>query len=95
MPTQVEKMRAGLANLNHCAVTFLSRAAINLSSYDIYNDPLLDIRRIVIKVSVMKPKARQVVRTCKQHVDISTVPAILSVVGFDKCFNSGCVAHVG
>ena len=27
-------MRAGLANLNHCAVPFLSRAAVNLSWYD-------------------------------------------------------------
>ena len=32
--TQVEKMRAELANLNHCAVPFLSRAAVNLSWYD-------------------------------------------------------------
>ena len=28
------KMRAELANLNHCAVLFLSRAAVNLSWYD-------------------------------------------------------------
>ena len=35
VPTQVEKMRAKLANLNHCAVPFLSRAAVNLSWYDI------------------------------------------------------------
>ena len=27
-------MRAELANLNHCAVPFLSRAAVNLSWYD-------------------------------------------------------------
>ena len=27
VPTQVEKMREELANLNHCAVPFLSRAA--------------------------------------------------------------------
>ena len=27
-------MRAELANLNHCAVSFLSRAAVNLSWYD-------------------------------------------------------------
>ena len=32
--TQVEKMRAELPNLNHCAVPFLSRAAVNLSWYD-------------------------------------------------------------
>ena len=31
--TQVEKMRAELANLNHCAVLFLSRTAVNLSWY--------------------------------------------------------------
>ena len=34
LPTQVEKMRTELANLNHCAVLFLSRAATNLSWYD-------------------------------------------------------------
>ena len=44
VPTQIEKMlfhlfffsiiRAELANLNHCAVPFLSRAAVNLSWYD-------------------------------------------------------------
>ena len=34
VPTQVEKMRAELASLNHCAVPFLSRAAVNLSWYD-------------------------------------------------------------
>ena len=28
-------MRAELANLSHCAVTFLSRAVVNLSWYDI------------------------------------------------------------
>ena len=28
-------MRAELANLNHCAVPFLSRVAVNLSWYDI------------------------------------------------------------
>ena len=28
------KMRAELANHNHCAVPFLSRAAVNLSCYD-------------------------------------------------------------
>ena len=28
-------MRAELASLNHCAVPFLSRAAVNLSWYDI------------------------------------------------------------
>ena len=28
------KMRAGLANINHCAVPFLRRAAVNLSWYD-------------------------------------------------------------
>ena len=27
-------MRAELANINHCAVPFLSRAAVNLSWYD-------------------------------------------------------------
>ena len=27
-------MRAKLANLNHCAVSFLSRAAVNLSWYE-------------------------------------------------------------
>ena len=32
--TQAEKMRAELANLNHCAVLFLSRATVNLSWYD-------------------------------------------------------------
>ena len=34
VPTQVEEMRAESANLNHCAVPFLSRAAVNLSWYD-------------------------------------------------------------
>ena len=33
VPTQVEKRREELANLNHCAVRFLSRPA-NLSWYD-------------------------------------------------------------
>ena len=33
VPTQVEKIRAELANLNHCAVPFLSRAAVNLCRY--------------------------------------------------------------
>ena len=33
VPTQVEKMRAKLANLNNCAVPFLSRAAVNLCWY--------------------------------------------------------------
>ena len=31
---QLIKMRSGLANLNHYAVPFLSRAAVNLSWYD-------------------------------------------------------------
>ena len=31
----LKKMRAELANHNHCAVPFLSRAAVNLSWYDI------------------------------------------------------------
>ena len=31
VPTQVVKMHAELANLNHCVVLFLSRAAVNLS----------------------------------------------------------------
>ena len=35
VPTQVDKNAAELANLNHCAVPFLSRAAFNLSWYDI------------------------------------------------------------
>ena len=30
VPTQVDRMRAELANLNHCAVSFLSHAAVNL-----------------------------------------------------------------
>ena len=30
-------MRAELANLNHCAVLFLSRTAVNLSWYDSMN----------------------------------------------------------
>ena len=34
VPTQVEKMRTDLANLNNCAVPFLSRAAVNFSWYD-------------------------------------------------------------
>ena len=34
VPTQPEKMRAELPNLNHCAVPFLSRAAVNLSWYN-------------------------------------------------------------
>ena len=34
VPTHVEKMRAELANLNHCAVPLLRRAAVNLSWYD-------------------------------------------------------------
>ena len=34
VPTQVDKMRARLPNLNHCAVLFLSRAVVNLSWYD-------------------------------------------------------------
>ena len=34
VPTKVEKMRAKLANLNPCAVSFLSRAAVNVSWYD-------------------------------------------------------------
>ena len=33
LPTQVDKMRAELANLNDCAVPFLSRAAANLCWY--------------------------------------------------------------
>ena len=33
VPTQVIKMRAELANLNDCAVPFLSRAAVNLWWY--------------------------------------------------------------
>ena len=43
-------MRAELANLNHCAVTFLSRAAVNLSRYDsitIYNILLEFIYRML------------------------------------------------
>ena len=34
VPIELEKMRAELANLNHCAVPFLNRAAVNLSWYD-------------------------------------------------------------
>ena len=34
VPTQVEKMCTKLANLNPCAVPFLSSAAVNLSWYD-------------------------------------------------------------
>ena len=32
-PTAVEKMRTELANINHCAVLFLSRAAVNVCWY--------------------------------------------------------------
>ena len=32
---KLKKMRAELANLNHCAVPFLSRAAVKLSWYNI------------------------------------------------------------
>ena len=31
---KLKKMREELAGLNHCAVPFLSRAAVNLSWYD-------------------------------------------------------------
>ena len=31
---KLKKVRAELANLSHCAVPFLSRAAVNLSWYD-------------------------------------------------------------
>ena len=34
VPTQVEKKCDELANQNHCAVSFLSRTAVNLSWYD-------------------------------------------------------------
>ena len=34
VPTQVDKMRAELANLNDCAVPFLIRAAVNLCWYN-------------------------------------------------------------
>ena len=34
VPTKLKKMRAQLANLNHCVVSFLSRAAVNLTWYD-------------------------------------------------------------
>ena len=34
VPTQADIMRAELANLDHCAVLFLSRAIVNLSWYD-------------------------------------------------------------
>ena len=30
VPAQVDKMRAELTSLNHCAVSFLSRASVNL-----------------------------------------------------------------
>ena len=33
VPTQVNKMRAKLANLNDCAVPFLSRASVNMCWY--------------------------------------------------------------
>ena len=33
-PTQVDKVLAELANLNHCALPFLSRAAVNLCWYN-------------------------------------------------------------
>ena len=35
-------MRAKLANLNHCAVPFLSRAAVNLSWYDRIPDKMAE-----------------------------------------------------
>ena len=35
IPVQLDKMRAELAYINHCAVPFLSRAAANLCWYDI------------------------------------------------------------
>ena len=33
VPAQVDKMRAELASLNHCAVLSVSRAAVNLCWY--------------------------------------------------------------
>ena len=42
VPTQVEKMSAELANLNHCAVPFLSHAAVNLSWYD--TTPIVELK---------------------------------------------------
>ena len=43
-------MRAQLANLKHCAVPFLSRAAVNLSWYDSIVD--IDIyKKVFIKIS--------------------------------------------
>ena len=41
------KVRAELANLNHCAVSFLRRAAVNLSWYDsIYYSYTRTIREV-------------------------------------------------
>ena len=42
----LKKMRAGLANLNHCAVPFLSCPAVNLSWYD-------SIKYLIYKVYVI------------------------------------------
>ena len=39
-------MRAELANVNHCAVSFLSRATVNLSWYNIYNAECILLTKI-------------------------------------------------
>ena len=46
-------MRAEVSNLNHCAVPFLSRAAVNLNWYD-YNEYFVLIYRLLVLGNVFK-----------------------------------------
>ena len=48
-------MRAELANLYHCAVTFLSRAAVNLSWYDSINIVIGTITEIFLFINGRAP----------------------------------------
>ena len=56
VPTQVDKMRAKLANLNHCAAPFLRRAVAKLcwyyTLYTIHITPIKQNNKLKLEITV-------------------------------------------
>ena len=53
VPSQVDKMRTKLANLNYCAVTFLSRAVAKLCWYcSIHYIPIKQNNKLKLEITV-------------------------------------------
>ena len=62
-------MRAILANLNHCAVPYLSRAAVNLCWYDYIHRTYINLLLYILRI--IKVKTLSLTKSSAQCLDIS------------------------